>query len=120
MDIEELADRIRAQVDRSPVHVFMKGTPDFPRCGFSKAVCDVFRTLDVAFTATDVLEDLDLYRAALGKVTDWPTIPQVFVNGEFVGGCDITVEMYRSGDLQKLVLAQGPDAAGEAPVEDAS
>ena len=112
MNVDDLAVRIRDQVNRSPVHVFMKGTPEFPRCGFSKAVCDVFRTLDVAFTATDVLEDLDLYRAALGEVTQWPTIPQVFVNGEFVGGCDITVEMYRRGDLQRLLIA--PADAGTA------
>lgn len=101
MKAEELAERIRDQVRRSPVHVFMKGTPEFPRCGFSRAVCDVFRTLDVAFTATDTLEDLDLYRAALGQVTDWPTIPQVFVKGELIGGADITEELYASGDLER-------------------
>lgn len=101
MPREELEQQIRQDVEDSPVHIFMKGTPEWPQCGFSKAACDVFRAMNVPFTATNVLEDLDSYRAALMSVTQWPTIPQVFVRGEFVGGSDIVIEMYRSGELQK-------------------
>ena len=105
---EELRKNIDADVRNSPVHVFMKGTPDWPQCGFSKASCDVFRALNIEFTATNVLEDLDAYRAALGEITQWPTIPQIFVNGEFIGGCDILIEMYHQGELQKLLESEAP------------
>lgn len=103
MTNEELKARIEQDVAASPVHLFMKGTPQWPQCGFSKAACDVFRVLDVPFTATNVLENLDGYRAALSSITAWPTIPQVFIGGEFIGGCDILVEMYQQGELQKLI-----------------
>ena len=99
----ELKKEIEDAIAGSPVHVFMKGTPEFPQCGFSKATCDAFRSIDVPFTATNVLEDLDGYRSTLLEVTAWPTIPQVFIGGEFVGGCDIVTEMYQSGELQKLL-----------------
>jgi monothiol glutaredoxin len=108
---EELHDQIRAQVASSPIHVFMKGTPEMPQCGFSKAVCDVFGALGVEFTATNTLENLDAYRPALMAVTQWPTIPQIFVNGEFIGGCDILIEMYNSGELQQTLGLQTPTAA---------
>jgi len=101
--LEQLKSQIQADIQSSPVHVYMKGTPEWPQCGFSKAVCDVFRTLDVSFTATNVLENLDAYRAALGEITQWPTIPQVFINGEFVGGCDILIEMYHGGQLRQML-----------------
>ena len=106
---DDLKSTIQSDIQASPVHVFMKGTPQVPMCGFSKAVCDVFSALSVPFAATDVLQDLDSYRATLGELTDWPTIPQVFVNGEFIGGCDIVTEMYQSGELQKMIApAQVP------------
>ncbi len=108
---EQLQSQIQAQVAASPVHVFMKGTPDWPQCGFSKAVCDVFNALGVEFTATNVLENLDAYRATLMGVTQWPTIPQVFVNGEFIGGCDILLEMYHQGELQQMLGLQAPATA---------
>jgi len=101
----ELKQQIQDSIANSTVHVFMKGTPEWPQCGFSKATCDAFRSIDVPFTATNVLEDLDNYRATLMEVTAWPTIPQVFVGGEFVGGCDIVLEMLRSGELQEKVGA---------------
>ena len=104
---DELKTSIENNVANSPVHVFMKGTPDWPQCGFSKMVCDVFRAVETDFTTTNVLEDLDAYRAALGEISNWPTIPQIFVNGEFVGGCDIVVEMYRSGELARMLGQQG-------------
>ena len=103
---EELRSSIDAAVANSPVHVFMKGTPDAPQCGFSKASCDVFRALGVEFTATNVLENLDAYRTELGQITQWPTIPQIFVNGEFIGGCDILIEKYNQGELRKLLVAE--------------
>ena len=99
----ELKQQIEESIAGSPVHIFMKGTPEWPQCGFSKATCDAFRAIDVQFTATNVLDDLDSYRATLMEVTAWPTIPQVFIGGEFVGGCDIVMEMLRNGDLQKKV-----------------
>jgi monothiol glutaredoxin len=108
---EQLQEQIRAQVAASPVHVFMKGTPEFPQCGFSKAVCDVFAAMGVEFSATNTLLDLPAYRAALIEVTQWPTIPQIFINGEFVGGCDILIEMYNRGELQTMLAPQPPVAA---------
>jgi len=109
---EELKAQIQSDISSSPVHVYMKGTPDWPQCGFSKAVCDVFRVVGTEFTATNVLTDLQAWREALGEVTQWPTIPQVFINGEFVGGCDILVEMYRSGELQKILAAKAGATEG--------
>ena len=97
--------RIDTLIQSSPIMVFMKGTKLMPQCGFSKATCDALSSIEVAFTATNVLEDLDNYRATLMEVTAWPTIPQVFVGGEFVGGCDIVLEMLRNGELQEKVGA---------------
>lgn len=102
---ESLKQQIEQSIANNPVHVFMKGTPEWPQCGFSKATCDAFRSIGVEFTATNVLEDLDGYRATLMEITAWPTIPQVFIGGEFVGGCDITLEMLRNGELQEKVGA---------------
>ena len=99
----ELKQQVEASIAGSEVHIFMKGTPEWPQCGFSKATCDAFRSIDVEFTATNVLEDLDNYRATLMEITAWPTIPQVFIGSEFIGGCDIVMEMLRNGDLQKKV-----------------
>ena len=101
----ELKQQIEDSIANNSVHIFMKGTPEWPQCGFSKATCDAFRSIDVPFTATNVLEDLDTYRATLMEITAWPTIPQVFVGGEFVGGCDIVMEMLQNGDLEKKVGA---------------
>ena len=102
---EQLKQQIEESIAGSPVHVFIKGTPEWPQCGFSKATCDALRSVDVPFTATNVLDDLDNYRAALMEVSAWPTIPQVFIGGEFVGGCDIVMEMLQSGDLEKKIQA---------------
>ena len=101
----EIKQKIEESIANSPVHVFMKGTPEWPQCGFSKATCDALRSIEVDFTATNVLDDLDSYRATLIEVSAWPTIPQVFIGGEFVGGCDIVLEMLRSGELQEKVGA---------------
>ncbi len=101
----ELKQQIEDAIANNPVHVFMKGTPEWPQCGFSKATCDALRSIDVPFTATNVLEDLDNDRSTLIDVSAWPTIPQVFIGGEFVGGCDIVLEMLRNGELQEKVGA---------------
>jgi len=104
-----MSDQLKQQIERkiadNPVHIFMKGTPEWPQCGFSKAACDAFRAIEAPFTATNVLEDLDSYRATLLEISAWPTIPQIFIGGEFVGGCDIVLEMLRNGELQQKVGA---------------
>lgn len=101
---EDIQAKIKSEVEANPVVVYMKGTPMFPQCGFSAAVVGVFRELGVEFHAVDVLGE-DGYRDGIKRFTNWPTIPQVFVGGQFIGGCDITREMYASGELQKMVEA---------------
>jgi len=112
---DEIKQQIQKEISENPVHIYMKGTPEWPQCGFSKAACDAFRSLDVPFSATNVLEDLDSYRAALQEVSSWPTIPQVFIGGEFIGGSDITLQMLQSGDLQTKVDAVMDDSASSTP-----
>lgn len=103
MSQEQIKQQIEEQITSSHVHIYMKGTPDFPQCGFSKMACDVFRAIGVEFDATNVLDDLPTYRAALAEVSEWPTIPQIFIDGEFVGGSDIVRQLYMTGELQKMV-----------------
>lgn len=108
MESGSLKERIERDIQSDRVHVFMKGTPDLPACGFSNAACEALRAAGVErFGYTDVLEDLPAYRAALGEITRWPTIPQVFIHGEFVGGADIVREMLASGELRRKVEAAG-------------
>ena len=94
--------RIRQEVDDNPVVLFMKGTPMFPQCGFSAAVVQVLSQLGVKFKGVDVLTDPSL-REGIKQFSNWPTIPQLYVKGEFVGGCDIVREMYQAGELQNLL-----------------
>jgi len=98
--------RIQEEVDENDVVLFMKGTPMFPQCGFSAAVAHALTTLEVKFKGVDVLEDGEL-RQGIKEFTNWPTIPQLYVKGEFVGGCDIIREMYETGELQKLFEDKG-------------
>ncbi len=98
----ELKAKIDQHVKDNPVLVFMKGTKDFPQCGFSARVVQVFNQLGVDFTDVNVLEDNDI-REGIKVYSDWPTIPQLYINGEFVGGCDITVEMFVSGELKQML-----------------
>src|ERR1041384_4251001 len=91
-------DRIRQQVTDAPVVLFMKGTPVFPQCGFSAAVVQILSNLGVRFKAIDVLKDADV-RQGIKEFSTWPTIPQLYVKGEFVGGCDILREMYEAEEL---------------------
>jgi len=102
--------RIRQEITDNPVVLFMKGTPMFPQCGFSAAVVQALSNLGVKFKGIDVLTDPGL-RDGIKEFTNWPTIPQLYVGGEFVGGCDIVREMYTSGELQQLLEAKGVEYA---------
>lgn len=95
-------DRIHQLVTGNPVMLFIKGTPDFPRCGFSAAVVDVLTDVGVPYAAFDVLSDPDV-REGIKAYANWPTIPQLYVNGEFIGGCDIVREMQANGELEPLL-----------------
>ena len=99
MDIKQ---QIEKDIKDNKVMIYMKGTPDFPQCGFSGQVVSVLKSYDVPFKAKNILEDPEL-RQGIKEFTDWPTIPQIFINGEFVGGCDILTEMHQSGELRKLL-----------------
>ncbi|MBT3658460.1 MAG: Grx4 family monothiol glutaredoxin [Rhodospirillaceae bacterium] len=94
-------DRIQGEIDGNDVVLFMKGNPMFPQCGFSAAVSQVLSTLQVKFKGVDVLEDMEI-RDGIKQFSNWPTIPQLYVKGEFVGGCDIVREMAETGELEKL------------------
>jgi monothiol glutaredoxin len=95
--------KVEEKVKSSPVVIFMKGTPQFPQCGFSARACQVLRSAGVEnFEGVDVLSDDPLWEA-LEEYTQWPTVPQIFIHGKFIGGCDIVSEMYEQGELQKLV-----------------
>ena len=98
--------RIRHEITENQVVLFMKGTPMFPQCGFSAAVVQALSNLGVKFKGIDVLTDPSL-REGIKQFANWPTIPQLYVGGEFVGGCDIVREMYASGELQQLFDQKG-------------
>lgn len=99
-------ERIRQDISENAVVVYMKGTPMFPQCGFSAAVVQVLADMGVAFKGIDILVDPSL-REAIKEFSSWPTLPQVYVKGEFVGGCDIVREMAASGELAELFKAKG-------------
>ena len=101
-----LQDRIRQQIGEAPVVLFMKGTPVFPQCGFSSLVVQVLSHLGVKFKGIDVLSDPAL-RQGIKAFSDWPTVPQLYVKGEFVGGCDIVREMFQAGELQQTLKDKG-------------
>lgn len=103
-------DRIQKEIDNHDVVLFMKGTAVYPQCGFSSLVVQVLSQLGVTFRDINVLEDNDI-REGIKEFTKWPTIPQLYVKGEFVGGCDIIREMYESGELQKLLQDKGVQIA---------
>lgn len=103
-------ERIQKEIDTNDVVLFMKGEAAFPQCGFSSLVVQVLSQLGVPFKDINVLEDSDL-RQGIKDFTNWPTIPQLYVKGEFVGGCDIVREMYEAGELQQLLDDKGIKAA---------
>jgi monothiol glutaredoxin len=99
-------ERIRQQITEAPVVLFMKGTPVFPQCGFSAAVVQILSHLGVKFKGIDVLTDPSV-RQGIKEFSNWPTIPQLYVQGEFVGGCDIIREMFEAGELQQVLEEKG-------------
>lgn len=99
-------DRIRDYVKGDDVVLFMKGTPTFPQCGFSAAVVQVLDHMNVPFKGYDVLQDPDI-REGIKEFSEWPTIPQLYVKGEFIGGCDIVREMFSSGELKQELEGKG-------------
>ena len=99
---------IQDHIDNNEVCLFMKGTPDAPQCGFSMAVSNILKILEVNFTGVNVLENQNM-RDGIKIFSDWPTIPQLYVKNEFIGGCDIVKEMYESGELAKLLEDNGID-----------
>jgi monothiol glutaredoxin len=98
----EIKDKIKNLINDNQVCLFMKGTPDAPQCGFSMAVSNVLKHLNVDFRGINVLEDENL-RQGIKEFSDWPTIPQLYINKEFIGGCDIVKEMFEKGELKKLL-----------------
>lgn len=97
-----IAERIQNDIDTNRVMLYMKGIPEVPMCGFSKTVVDILNNLHVEFASANVLEDMEL-RAGIKEFSNWPTIPQLYIDGKFIGGCDIAIEMFQSGDLQTLL-----------------
>jgi monothiol glutaredoxin len=112
-----LRDSIQQAITDNPVLLFMKGTPDQPMCGFSARTVGILQTLGRPFAAVDVLPDPRI-RQELSALSNWPTIPQLFVDGELVGGCDIVTEMYESGELARTLGVQ--DAAVREPLQEAA
>ena len=96
---QQTNDLIKNEIENNEVCLFMKGTPEVPQCGFSLAVSNVLKHLGVKFNGVNVLDDPEI-REGIKKYSDWPTIPQLYVKGEFIGGCDIVKEMFEKGELQ--------------------
>jgi monothiol glutaredoxin len=107
---DEVQDRIQGLVDSNDVLLFMKGSPLFPQCGFSSRAIAILNHLGVEFESVDVLQDQGI-RQGIKAFSDWPTIPQLYVKGEFVGGSDIMMEMYESGELGQLLADKGVTAS---------
>lgn len=102
MSEEQAFATIKSDITSNPVFLFMKGTPESPMCGFSAQVVQVLKSYGVNYGSRNVLEDWDI-REGIKKFTNWPTIPQLYVNGKFVGGCDIISEMHRKGELKEVL-----------------
>src|ERR1700688_3955692 len=112
-----IRDEIQKVISENPVLLFMKGTPEEPACGFSARTVAILQSLDQPFAAVDILPDPRI-RQELSALSNWPTIPQLFIDGELVGGCDIVMEMYQSGELQQALGVEGAaePAAESAPI----
>lgn len=106
-------DFIDNEVKSNDVVLFMKGTPDFPQCGFSGKVVQILDYVGVDYKSQNVLADADL-RQGIKDYSNWPTVPQLYVKGEFIGGCDIVTEMFQAGELQQLLSDKGVAAKGQA------
>jgi len=110
---DQVHERIQAEITGTPVVLYMKGTPVFPQCGFSARVVQILSHVGVPFKGVNVLEDMEL-REGIKSFSNWPTIPQLYVKGEFVGGCDIVTEMFQSGELQSMLEEKGVAAKAGA------
>jgi len=99
-------EKIRKYIDESDVVLFMKGSPAFPQCGFSAVISHILTQIDVPFEGVDVLQDQDI-RQGIKDFSDWPTIPQLYIKKEFIGGCDIVKEMHQTGELLELLKEKG-------------
>ena len=104
--MSNIFEEIQKTIDQNDVVLFMKGSKDFPQCGFSATVSHILNTLGVNFKDIDILKDAEL-RQGIKEFSDWPTIPQLYVKGEFIGGCDIVKEMMQAGELQTLLKDKG-------------
>jgi monothiol glutaredoxin len=113
----EFKERVEQLIAENPVLLFMKGTPEMPRCGFSMRVVQTLDALGVEYGAVDVLPALAPLREVTGEISDWQTFPQLYVNGELLGGCDIVEEMFASGELAELLEVEQPDVAAIAQQE---
>jgi monothiol glutaredoxin len=111
----ELKSKIEELIAANPVLLFMKGTPDMPRCGFSMRVVQVLDQVDVDYGAIDVLPALQPLREVTAEIADWQTFPQLYVNGELLGGCDIVEEMFESGELAEALGVEQPAEAQVSP-----
>jgi monothiol glutaredoxin len=111
----DVNDRIKKQLDTYPILLYMKGTPDFPQCGFSARTVAALRAVNAQFAYVNIFADPEI-REGLKTYSNWPTFPQLYVNGELIGGCDITLELYQSGELAKMIAEASPaqGAAGSA------
>lgn len=98
----DILERIKNTVEGSAIVLYMKGTPQFPMCGFSSRTVQALKAVNAEYVAVNVLEDPEI-RANLPRYSNWPTFPQLFINGELIGGCDITLELYDSGELERIV-----------------
>lgn len=114
MDNEQIREEIKRAITEERVMLFMKGTPDMPRCGFSARVAQILNASGVDYAAMDILPDPRI-REELSGLSGWPTIPQLFVGGELVGGCDIVTEMFESGELAEALGTERPGAAAAPP-----
>jgi len=115
----DVNQRIEQQLSSYPVLLYMKGTPDFPQCGFSARVVAALRALDAKFAFVNIFEDPEI-REGLKTYSNWPTFPQLYVNGELIGGCDIAVEMYESGELEELLASADKPQSGTGAASEAS
>ena len=103
---QQTNDLIKSEIESNEISLFMKGTPDAPQCGFSMAVVNIFKILELKFKSVNVLENQNI-REGIKVYSDWPTIPQLYIKNEFVGGCDIIKEMYENGELKKILEEKG-------------
>ena len=110
---DTIAERIQGDIDSNDVMLYMKGTPVFPQCGFSARVIQILQALEVPFKSANVLEDDEL-REGIKAFSQWPTIPQLYVKGEFIGGCDIVSEMFQAGELEALLKENGVPVKAQA------